>query len=371
MPSSPIIEAQANFAIQLLRESAASNSNASLVVSPISVAIALSMVYTGAKDETKKQISQLIAKDASEDEINRHFGGVLQSFAAENKSYTLETANRVYLKKGFPILDTFKNAITQYYEGQFSEIDFGNAAGAAKEINGFVENTTHDKIKDLIPADSITTDTRLILINAIYFKGTWLNQFDKKGTAKKTFYPAEGKEIETDMMKAKANFIYYEEDAAQVLGLPYKGEDLFMFVILPKERFGLSDMLKNLSGERLSLYVQKRSKSEVIVELPKFKIETSVNLKSALTAMGLTRVFSDEANFSAISDAEPLKVDDVFHKAFIEVAEEGTTAAASTGLMVNARSAAISPTRFYADHSFFYVIVNNDGHILFGGNFLG
>ncbi|KAH7712091.1 SRPN-1 protein, partial [Aphelenchoides avenae] len=314
-----INEAQADFAVKLLQQSSQANQNASVIISPTSVAVALSMVYAGAKEETKIHLAKLIANGASDEEIHQHFGAVVQQLSAEHENYTLETANRVYVQEGFPVLDAFKDIIGRHYLGQFQQLDFKESVKSAKEINDFVEKKTHEKIKDLIPADSLDAMTRLVLVNAIYFKGTWEQKFNKELTKKEPFYIAEGNEKEVDMMHLETGFIYFEDDDAQVLGLPYVGGELFMFVILPRERFGLQKLLGSLSGKKLVEYIGKRHETKVTVQLPRFKVETSLSLKKALSDLGLSNAFSDDANFSGISEESPLKISEVFHKAFVEV----------------------------------------------------
>ncbi|KAH7696620.1 ANISERP protein, partial [Aphelenchoides avenae] len=233
--------------------------------------------------------------------------------------YTLEAANRVYAQAGFTVRDTFRADIERYYRGLFKQVDFKEGAKAAKDINAFVEEKTHDKIKNAISPDVINESTRLLLINAIYFKGTWKNKFNKALTEKKkTFYVSESKEAKVDMMHLGRTLIYFEDDDAQVLGLPYEGDDLFLFVILPCKRYGLQDLLRSLDGKKLTQYLGKSDKRLVNVQLPRFTVETSLALKGALSSLGLSDAFDPEkANFKGIAK-EPLFIQAVLHKAFVE-----------------------------------------------------
>ncbi|KAI1730898.1 serpin (serine protease inhibitor) domain-containing protein [Ditylenchus destructor] len=341
-----ILEAQSEFGLNLLRDVSA-NSKASVVLSPFSVAIALSMAYAGARDETEQELGQLLAKGESKERIHEYFGALINKIYAENKNYTLETANRIYVKENFSILDSYKQLLNAHYRGQFESVDFSRSVETAKLINDFVSKATHDKIHDLIEPDSLSELTR---------------------TQNKTFYVSEGNEKQVDMMRKTTRLPYHETDSYQVLGLPYEGQDVFMYVVLPKERFGLDALLKNLTGKDLLEIVQKRAKTEVVVSLPKFKLESTHLLTQILKQSGLTKSLSAAANFRGISDAGNLQISDIIQKAFIETNEEGTEAAAATAVQVRLMSARMDPDiEFTADHPFFYAIVTSQGDTLFNG----
>lgn len=364
-PSAVILEAQTDFGLNLLRQTV-SNSKASTVLSPLSVAIALSMVYAGARHETEAELGQLLGKGQEKEKIHEYFGSLIEMICASNKNYTLETANRVFVKDGFPLLDAYKKILNDHYQGQFQSVDFAQAQAAAKTINQFVEEATHDKIHNLIDASSLDELTRLVLINAVYFKGSWASKFDEKRTQSKPFYVAEGNEKKVEMMQNTDSFIYHENNDVQVLGLPYENEEVFMFVVLPKERYGLENVLTNLTGKTLLKYLQKRNKRDVTVSLPKFKLESTHDLTSILKNAGLEHSFATSANFKGISDSGSLQISEVIQKAFIETNEEGTEAAAATGIQVRLLSAHIPP-EFIADHPFLYVLTTNKGDVLFNG----
>ncbi|KAL3089451.1 hypothetical protein niasHT_028625 [Heterodera trifolii] len=363
-PSSPpspdalILEAQADFALNLMRE--LSKNGNSCIVSPFSVAIALSMVYVGAKEKTSKEMGQLLAKGAPESEVHKYFGALLNAIKNGQNNYTLEVANKVYVKDGFEVLDAFKAQIAEHYGGQFEAVDFGDSVGAAKKINTFVEEATHEKIHDLISSDSLGELTRLVLINAVYFKGNWADKFDSKFTKKRKFYVDEKNSKELDMMHKKDDFIYFEDDQLQLLGMPYQGENVFMFVMLPKESFGLAKLLAELDGKKLLELTKKRGKREVQVVLPKFKLESTHQLNKPLANMGMATAFSDSANFEGIANG-PLKISEVVQKAFIEVNEQGTEAAAATIVHVATLSLMIEPPppQFVADRPFVAFLVNH------------
>jgi len=236
-----------------------------------------------------------------------------------------------------------------------------------------VEEKTHEKIKDLIQSDSLNSLTRLVLINAVYFKGSWAKKFDSSFTTKQTFYVSDANNKQVDMMKMTAKFPYYETPDYQVLGMPYEGNDVFMYVILPRERFGLANVLKKLDGKTLLELVSKRAKSEVHVSLPRFKLESTHALNQMLKNLGMKKAFDPiGANFSGIAeDGEDLFISEVLQKAFIETNEKGSEAAAATSLQIQMLSASFPAEQldFVADHPFAYSIVtrSNDNAVLFNG----
>ncbi|KAI3415438.1 hypothetical protein GPALN_005046 [Globodera pallida] len=351
-----ILEAQTDFALNLLRE--VSKDGRSCIVSPFS-------------EKTSQEMVQLLAKGAPESKVHEYFGELVKAIQKGSSNYTLEVANKVYVKEGFSVIETFKTMINRHYGGQFEAINFEKAVDSAKKINKFVEKATHDKIHDLIKPDMFDVNTRLVLINAVYFKGNWAEKFDAHRTQKKTFHIDANNKKELDMMHKKDEFIYFEDDQLQLLGMPYKGGEVFMFVLLPKERFGLDKMLAKLDGKSLLELLKKRSKQEVEVELPKFKLESAHDLNEPLEKLGMPTAFTDSANFAGILPGHQLKISKVVQKAFIEVNEEGTEAAAATAIVFQFKSMPILMPKpvFRADHPFAIFLLTNNYGPLFGVTF--
>uniref|UniRef100_A0A914HJY5 Serpin domain-containing protein n=1 Tax=Globodera rostochiensis TaxID=31243 RepID=A0A914HJY5_GLORO len=341
--NSLIQEAQTDFALNLLRE--VSNDGRSCIVSPFS-------------DKTSQEMGQLLAKGAPESKVHEYFAELLKAIPKDSANYALEVANKVYVKDGgFTVAEAFKTMIKSHYGGQFEAIDFEQGVESAKKINKFVEKATHDKIHDLIQPQMLDDWTR---------------------TQKKTFHIDENNEKELDMMHKYAEFIYFEDDRLQLLGMPYKGDEVFMFVLLPKERFGLEKMLAKLDGKSLLELVRKRSKQQVEVELPKFKLESTHDLNGPLAKLGMPTAFSDSANFAGITTESPIKIDKVFQKAFIEINEHGAEAAGASAVIVFVQKSSMGslepiPTPiFVADRPFVGFIVNRDASVLlFGAIFRG
>ncbi len=212
--------------------------------------------------------------------------------------------------------------------------------------------------------------TRLVLTNAVYFKGDWVKPFDKKATKEEDFAISAQDKVKVPLMHQKAELGYAEEDTLQLLEMPYAGRELSMVVLLPKKVDGLAELEKSISVDRLDSLLSKLRAREVVTYLPKFKMEASFGLKPTLETLGMKRAFSAEADFSGISEQKDLSISAVIHKAFVDVNEEGTEAAAATGIMMRATAArqTVQPPVFRADHPFLFLIrETTTGSILFMG----
>ncbi len=329
-----------------------------LFFSPASIEAALAMTQEGARGNTLEQFFQCL----------EHSDGFFPNIG---KSVTLESANAIWVNKNFPILGTFQTAVTEKFDAEIRAADFtGQPEAERLTINAWVEQKTRDKIKNLLGSGAVTPDTRLILVNAIYFKGDWLHAFDKAGTRNEIFRTLENQQVEVPMMTMKPErFGYLENDCFQCLELPYLGEEVSMLILLPRKADGVAHIEECFSADKLAVCTTPLRKTEVEVHLPRFKIESSFDsLRRTLAALGLTDAFdASRADFSGISE-QPLWIDDVVHKAFVQVDEEGTEAAAATGIIMRTTSIPMPPKIFRADHPFIFLIRENaSGKILFMG----
>jgi len=248
-------------------------------------------------------------------------------------------------------------------------VDFVGATEKSRQaINLWVEDQTNKKIKDLIPQGVLTALTRLVLTNAIYFKGDWASQFKESATKDASFKLGGGKTVQAPLMYQKGKFGYKEDRDVQVLSMPYKGDDLSMVVVLPKKVDGLADVTANLTAAKIDAWTTRLYKRDVYVHLPKFKVESQFGLNDVLAKMGMPDAFdSSKANLSGMNGARNLYISAVIHKAYVDVNEEGTEAAAATAVVVALRSAP-RRTTFRADHPFLFLIRHNKtGAILFMG----
>ena len=350
--------------------------NDNLFYSPSSLLIALAMTSHGARGNTAAEIIKVLhVASVSSPDLNKSMKKFIDTLnGASDQSNNLLTANRLFVEKSLNILEAFKEGTREFYDAELALVDYiRNAEEAREEINHWVEQKTNSKIKNLIPPGMLSSDTRLTLVNAIYFKGLWLEQFSKNKTFSSSFFVSQNEEIEVNMMRKVANFNYFEskELACQVLEMPYIGRKMSMVIYLPNEINGLAELEEQMTHDSLqkSLSSLGASIHEVEVLLPKFKLTQQLDLNEILSKMGAEEMFiPDKADLSGIT-AETLYVSKVVHKAFVEVNEEGTEAAAVTAIRLNFyRSMELPEKEFEADHPFLFLIRHNDsGAILFLG----
>lgn len=353
---------------QLDREQAGKN----VFFSPTSISLALAMTAAGARGPTQSEMAQVLHLDADLSRADAHYHQLLQQWNATEpkRAYQLRVANRLWGQKGFTIRPEFLALKRQQYGAEMLLLDFAQAVAAAQEINQWIQQQTNDKIKDLVTPDVLGAQTRLVLTNAIYFKGDWLAPFDKRNTRDEDFAISAQAKVKVPLMHRKGSMGYAEEETFQALELSYAGRELSMVVLLPKTADGLPALEKSLTVGRLTALLPKLHAREVMAYLPRFKMETSFALSPTLQALGMKRAFSSAADFSGISGREDLAISDVIHKAFVDVNEEGTEAAAATAVIM--RAMAMRPTQpvpvFRADHPFLFLIRDTrTGSILFMG----
>lgn len=362
-----VVSANNQFALDLYSKYRSNNGN--IFFSPYSISMAMTMTYEGAKGKTADQI-RTVFHFPQNDSLRRYaFAWVYNDLNQVKSNYTLKTANALWAQKNYPFLYSYFSIIDRYYGGNVTNLDFINDPENSRlTINNWVENQTNNKIKDLIPQGTISTDTRLIITNAIYFKGKWLTQFDPNRTTEKDFKTSDNKTVKVQMMSfdEEARFNYTETEELQVLELPYSGNELSMLLILPKDN-DVSSLEESLTTEKLTGLRNNLTNEQVDVYLPKFKFETKYFMKETLEEMGMPQAFSDEADFSGMTGEKGLFISQVIHQAFVEVNEEGTEAAASTGVVINLTSMPDIKT-FNADHPFIFVIQQRENvNILFLG----
>ena len=356
-----VVKGNNAFALDLYAKLSARDGN--LFFSPYSISTALAMTYAGARGDTAKQMAKALHLGPNGKPLHDAFGELVSylNAAGKKKGYQLSVANALWAQKGYRFLDDYLTLVTGTYEAGLSNLDFAKATEAArKTINKWVEKKTQDKIKDLFKPGTLNAASRMVLTNAIYFKGDWASQFDKENTNDLPFHLAapEGKPAQVDvpMMLQTAKFKYAETDKLQALELPYGRGDLSMIVLLPRQVDGLGHLEKALSSENLSGWLSKLRKRKVTVFLPKFKMTSEFNLNKTLSSMGMTDAFTDKADFSGMDGTRYLFIQAVVHKAFVDVNEEGTEAAAATGIGVGVMMAPEPPAVFRADHPFVFLI---------------
>jgi serpin B len=351
-----------------------SKKEGNLFFSPYSISTALGMTYAGAKGETEKQMAQTLHFGLTQEKLHPAFAELIKHLNAtgDKRPYQLSVANALWGQKNFTFLPGFVKLTNDSYGAGFKEVDFvGATEEARKTINAWVEKETKDKIKELLKPGILTIDTRLVLTNAIYFKSAWETPFPKANTKPGDFTLASGNKVQVPMMQKNDRIAYVDGGTFQAVKLPYKGHALSMVVLLPKKADGIADLEKSLTAAQLAKWIKDMKPHQVDVKLPKFKTTSEFSLKKELSAMGMSIAFVfGQADFSGISTQQKLFIKEVVHKAFVDVHEEGTEAAAATAVIIDTESKPVQlpPATFHADHPFTFAIYENQtGSILFMG----
>ncbi|XP_077209524.1 leukocyte elastase inhibitor-like [Paroedura picta] len=393
------------FSLDLYNEMIQSDTPQNIFCSPLSISCALSMVFLGAKGNTKAQMAQVLHFDQSKEGmrtassekrppaigsghqkesdphcpmdggINLQFKNLLSQLKNLGDGYQLSLANSLFAQTGFDFFQQYLTDAKEIYGATLQTVDFFNASEEARQtINTVIDKQTQGKIKELFAQGVLGQNTVLVLANAVYFKATWKHQFDPKLTTEREFMLNENESKPVQMMHQKGKFKLGRTAGqnAQVLCLPYSGEVLSMIILLPNDISGLKQVEQAMSNENLACWTAPENMEECSVEMfiPRFKLEKEFDLNLALQRMGMVDVFSrGQADLSRMSPSDLLYLSKVIHKAFVEVNEVGTEAAAATGAVVNKRSLVLYK-QFVANHPFLFCIRHNPTNsILFFGKF--
>ncbi|PNF34040.1 Leukocyte elastase inhibitor C [Cryptotermes secundus] len=376
-PSALQATASANnkFSLSLYKLLNANSTEGSLVMSPVSLQLALAMTYVGARGRTAEQMETVLHLPTDEDAVKTGFRQLLSSLKSSG-SVSLEVANRMYIQATFKVLKDFRRTVRKTFRSDTKEVNFvENHEKARRIINNWVEKRTRHKIKQMIGPGTLNAMTRLILVNAVHFKARWLQPFNSEDTEMGKFHISRNEEVDVPMMHMKTFFSFKHSDSlgAKILELQYEGDTVSMFILLPDDLEGIYNLERGLPAVDLSSTFKDMQPEELNITLPKFKIETSLDLKSNLMELGMKDMFlMESADFSGITGSPDLYVSDVLQKAFLEVTELGTEAGASSAVVAEARSWRPPPLEFVADHPFLFIIWEKRlNTTLFMGRFLG
>ena len=368
-----VVAADTAFGLDLFAEVA---DDQNIMVSPYSIATALSMLHPGARGTTATEIADVLnltVDDATLHAVRNHIETVLATppppLGEEDtrEPFTIRPANSAWGQGGYPFLEEYLAILAENYGAGLRVLDYvGDPDGSRVIINDWVEETTEDRIQDLIPEGAITVDTRLTLVNAIWFKANWAEQFDPAVTAPGTFMLLDGSEVEVPLMNASLRIDYARTDQFEAIRLPYAG-DAAMVVLLPTEG-SPAELAASLDPDALDI---PWSGHQVEVTLPSFEFEAEIALKSALQELGMRAAFEepfgDGADLTGITAVRELFVSDAFHKTFIALDEQGTEAAAATAIIIGLESAP-PPATFTANRPFlFWIEHSSTGEMLFLG----
>jgi serpin B len=368
-----LVKGNSEFAFDLYARLRARDGN--VFFSSYSISNALAMTYAGARGPTATQMAAALRFPMDGDRLHQGFAKVNRDVngAGARGGAELTVANALWTQMGLPTLPAFQATVKNLYGAGLTPLDFKRGPEKARmTINAWVEQQTRDRIKDLIPEGALTPDTRVVLTNAIYFKGKWKYAFPEEATRNDKFTLSTGRTIgDVPLMSQQRQLRYLDGGSFQALELPYDANQQSMIVFLPKQAGGLAELEKTLTAARVTDWLANMTVHDVYVTLPRFKVTAEFQLKDALSELGMPVAFSPgKADFSGIATAEPLWLSAVIHKAYVDVNEKGTEAAAATGAMIHTLSAREEPKPavFRADHPFFFVIRDNGtGSLLFAG----
>ena len=386
-----LVQSDNGFGFELFRNLLGKEPSKNIFISPTSIAMALGMTWNGAEDETRDAMAKTLGLSGlAPEDVNMANAALLATLRSADPKVQLEIANSLWARKGIPLAQDFAQTNKDYYEAEITDLDFADPKSVTT-INNWVSNKTHGRIPDIIkrlePLDV------LVLINAVYFKGRWTQEFDKKLTSDRTFYLADGGTKEHPMMRRKDDFRYYAGDNFQLVSLPYGDERLSMLVLLPDRREpeepsrdtegnvtnvhlakAVTDLAGQLTPENWQQWQADMTTCEGTVVLPKFKLEYEKTLNKPLSELGMGIAFDpNRADFGGVLVADidmPVYLSEVKHKSFVEVNEEGTEAAAVTSAKMT-MTAMPPPEKTFSmvcDHPFLYAIVDHkSGAVLFLG----
>jgi len=366
-----VVEGLNEFSFDIYRQ-LNENSDQNEFISPLSMSAALAMTYAGAEGLTAKEMRSALHFRPQLHEFHVDYGLMLDSLSKSNDDFEINIANAVWVQNKFPLLKRYIETVQIDYKSESRELDFVKKPEASrKTINSWVEDKTNDRIQNLIPKGVIDADTRMILTNAVYFNAEWAEKFNKDRTRKETFYPLGDGTTICNMMHQRGHFAYSKINDTQILEIPYKGYKYSMMILLPGKRNGLKNLIKQVDESMLEKHRNNRKWEDVLLYMPKYTLETDYSLKPALSALGMQIPFTDDADFSGMTGKKDLMISEVIHKAFIELDEEKTEAAAATAVVMKLTSAAPvqrAPIEFRADHPFMFLIKHNESDaILFMG----
>jgi len=367
-----VVAANNRFAIDLYHTLAGdiTHANQNIFFSPSSISTAFTITAEGARGRTLDEIQNVFHLPADPGVWRNGNSRIYATLNAPGANYTLSTANALYAEKTYRFLPEYTSVAQKYYHANTTNMDFiGHPEESRQFINRQVELQTRDRIHDLLPEHSISQDTRLVITNAIYFSGSWSTAFEKRMTSDGAFRTPNGSTLNVPMMQRQAEFPYTETGEYQAIALPYNktgGRPLSMLVLLPREN-ALAGFEADLSSEAITSIRKNLTSQKVLVSLPSFTLDTSYDLKVILPGMGMPTAFNEDADFSGMDGSGGSYIAKAIHKAFVEVDESGTEAAAATAVVMMVWGGNWCPS-FRADHPFVFLILDDESsNILFLG----
>ncbi len=356
-----------SYSFDLYRETKIEKKN--LFLSPLSTYYALLMAYEGSKNKTKQEFEKVLYLKNSGSLKNDYLHNILR----KSDSYSgLKVSNAIWLDKSLQTESRFRKSVTNKYFSDFKQTEFANTQLAVSDINQWVSEKTNQRINEIVSEANVNSNTKLLISNAVYFKGEWLNKFKKRRTHSDIFFASVEDQYKVDFMEKREILQYFENEEYQFISKPYKNSDLSFCIILPKKLFGIEEIEKKMNNDFLMKIMDNSYDTKTSLFIPKIKLEASYELSNVLKNTGLKSAFTNEADFSGIIKGTPLMLGQILHKTWIELDEEKTEAAAATATTIMIGAATLDAFKvFKADHPFvFFVIDNNTNAIIFIGRYV-
>ena len=369
--SSQLIEADNAFGLNIFQKITESGEDENVMISPLSIAVALAMTYNGAEGDTKAEMEQVLHLNGlTREQINASYQSLINALQSLDEDVVFELANAIYYEESFSVKEKFFHINKEYYDARVEGLDF-EAPQSVNVINDWVAEKTHDKIKQII--DKLSPLDRMILLNAVYFNGIWSNRFDEEGTKMKTFHPHSGSAKEVPMMSKEDETDYLSHSDFNAIRMPYGNGQYNMVVMLPSAGNTSKDVISEFSAGNWKTWMSEfQTEDKVVVTMPRFKFSYELQMKKVLKEMGMQKAFNpSQSDFTGIADIDDLHISSVIHKSFIDVNETGTEAAAVTAVVVGITS--VQPGTedkiyFTVDKPFVFAITEKDTNaILFIG----
>jgi serpin B len=374
---SALVEGSTLFAFELYR--ALRDEDGNLFFAPHSISAALAMLYAGARGETERQMAETLHFNLPQARLHQAYEVLNTALVPDARNaqgqdeegFSLRVANALWGQSGYDFLPQYLELLSRHYGAGLQEVDFQTSPEQAREeINSWVGEQTEGHIEDLLPEGAVSAMTRLILTNAVYFKAAWLHTFAEELTEERAFTLLDETEVMVPMMQQTETFRYTQLDGLQIIELSYVGERLVMLVLLP-DAGAFQEFEAALNPNIVGEAVNDLSSSRVRLTMPKFSYSSNVSLSSTLSNMGMPSAFLESADFSGLAARQELFIQDVLHEAFVLVDEEGTEAAAATGVAVGIASLEPEPIELMVDRPFIYLIRDLEtGTVLFLGRVL-
>lgn len=359
-------ETMAEVSVNMYNHFRTTGEDENILFSPLSIALAMGIMELGAQGSTRKEIRHSMGydnlKDGEEFSFLKDFSNMV---TAEESQYVMKIANSLFIQNGFHVNDEFLQMMKKYFNAEVNHVDFSQSVAVANYINKWVENNTNNVLRDLVSSRDFDAVTRLALISAVYFKGSWKSQFRPENTRTFSFTKDDESEVQIPMMYQQGEFYYGEfSDGSneaggiyQVLEIPYEGDEISMMLVLSRQEVPLATLEPLVKAQLIEEWANSVKKQKVEVYLPRFTVEQEIDLKDILKALGITEIFIKSANLTTLSDNKDLFLSKAIHKSFIEVNEEGSEAAAASGMIAISRMAVLYP-QVIVDHPFFFLIRN-------------